>query len=141
MFINKIVLSTVTSDKITSDAASQLQKNLGVFAEYKRKEADFKAAETAAKQAREDVIKVLQELTSELKETQDFEVTVEGEKEIFLVTSKASKTTFLTTDDVEEKIEKTVAELAELQETKTLVSSGGHVIKSAPRITFNIKKI
>ena len=140
MITKKVVLSQ-TKDLLPEDSSTKFVSNLEIFAEYKLREAELKAAEDKAKAARIAVMSVLTSIMQDLKETNDFTVTIEAENKSFLITSKSSKQTYLSEEDLQNKIEKLTEDLEVLHQQSQQVKDGETFVKTPSRITFNIKTI
>lgn len=137
MITSKVVLSEFFGTEVVKDVKSSLE----VFADWKKKEADLKRAKDDADKARQLVTTQLKTFVPELKESQDYEITVEIEGNIYLVSSKASKQTYLSQEDLSNKIAGLAEMFAELNAHSITLANKGSVVKSAPKITFDIKKL
>lgn len=139
MYTNRIALSNIKT--LTDPEKERLLKQAELFVEFKRKEAEAKKLADSAKKARESIEATLNSLCEDLKSSKDFEITLEGDKEKYFISSKASSTTFYSEEDLQEKIKKNLEEKMELDNSLVWTRLGKEVIKSEPRVTFNIKTI
>lgn len=137
MSITKI--NVASSTNLTEVEKILLIEKMESFASYKREKTAIDAQENNAKATRAEIVSLLGRVVPNLGSA--FELQIEGDKTSHIVSSKQSKTTYLDKDEMEEKIKELTANLDELKMRLVLVQNGAQIVKTEPKITFNIKTL
>lgn len=139
--VHKYKVTLANTAALTDVDKEQLLRKVTLFAEFKKKEAEVRKLKAAAEKSRDVIEASLNRICENLDGSKDFEIIIEGETASYLISSKSSSTTYYSQEDIQEKITKNQEELKQLRDTLVWASLGKEVIKSEPRITFNIKSL
>ena len=140
MINKKIVLGSAAADALSPENIVIFEAALESYANYKIQDAALKTLAKQADTAKREIQATLKALVADLKD--DYEITITGQdNHAFVISSRASKETYLTVQDCIKKVESLSESLVEMQTIQEEVSKGAKVVKTAPKITtFDVKQ-